>query len=81
MRDPAGAEHRLGRAAAALAVGALVGPELEGDRDDLAPRLALPQRGDGGVDPAAERHQHALAVARRHRRAVRPEPARPESAR
>ena len=62
--DPPGAEHRLGRAAAALAVGALVGPELERHRDDLAPGLALAQRRDGGVHPAAERHQHALAVAR-----------------
>ncbi len=62
MSYPAGPKHRLGRAAAALAVGSLVGPELERDRDDLAPRLALAQGGDGGVDAAAEGDEHALAV-------------------
>ena len=64
VRDPPGAQHRLGRAAAALAVGALVGPELERHRDYLSPRLALPQRRDRGVNPAAERHQDALPLAR-----------------
>ena len=45
-----------------LAIGPLVGPELEGDGDDVAPGLALAQRRDGGVDAAAEGDEHALAV-------------------
>src|SRR5512132_872181 len=59
---PAGAEHRLGGAAAALAVGLLVGPELEGDGDHLIPRLPLAQRGHRGIDAAADGYQDALAV-------------------
>ena len=62
--ERSGAEHRLGRAAASRAVVVPVGPELERDRDHLRPPLALEQRGDGGVDPAAHRHEHALAVGR-----------------
>ena len=79
--DPAGAEHRLGRAAAALPVGALVGPELEGDRDQLAPGLPLPQGGDRRVDAAAERDQDALADRRRLGKLAASDPASAESAR
>ena len=60
MRDPPRAEHRLGRAAAALPVGALVRPELEGDRDDLMAGVSLSERGDGRVDPAAEGDEDPL---------------------
>jgi hypothetical protein len=60
--DPAGAEHGLRRAAAALAVGPLIGPELEGDGDDLASGFPLPQGGHGGVDPATERDQDPLTI-------------------
>ena len=60
VREPAGAEHGLRRAAASLAVGPLVGPELERHGDDLAAGVTLPKGGHGGVDPAAERDQGAL---------------------
>ena len=68
MRDPervrerAGAAHGLGRAAGLRPVGALVRPELQRDRDDFRPALALEQRRHGGVHPAGERHQHPFAV-------------------
>ena len=66
MGEPAGAEHgERASSSSALGVGALVGPELQGHRDHLRPALALAQRGDRGVDAAAERDQHPLAGGRR----------------
>ena len=55
----AGAEHGLGRAAGLGAVGLGVGPELEGDADDLGAALAFEQGGDGAVDPAGHGDQDA----------------------
>ena len=57
----AGADHRLRRAAAPLAVGAPVGPELQRHRDHLRPPLALEQRRDRRIDSAAEGDEDALA--------------------
>ena len=77
MRDPERvrqaprAQHGLGRAAAPLAVGRLVRPELQRDGDHLGPALALEQRGDRGVHPAAEGDQDPLA-GRGARRAAAP---------
>ncbi len=68
MRDaervghPAGPEYRLGRAAAALPVGAHVGPELEGHRHRIAPGLPLAQGGDRRVDAAAECDEDPLTI-------------------
>jgi hypothetical protein len=63
--EPAGAEDGERRAAALGGVGAPVGPQLHRHPDNLRPVLALEQRGDRGVDPAAHRDQHALAACRR----------------
>ena len=52
--EPAGAEHRLRRAAGLGAVGLRVGPELDRDADHLGAALARQQRRDGAVD--ASRH-------------------------
>ena len=57
--ERAGAEHRLGRAAGLGPVGLGVGPELQRHADDLGAALALQQRGDGAVDPARHRDEHA----------------------
>ena len=65
MGQRPGADDRLGRAAASRPVGVPVGPQLQRHRDDLGAALALEQRGDGGVDPAAHRDEHALAGRRR----------------
>jgi hypothetical protein len=62
--DSAGAEHGLGRAAAALTVGLLIGPELEGDGNHVPPGLALAERRDRRVDAATEGDEHALAIIR-----------------
>ena len=67
VREPARAQDGGRRAAAALRVGAPVGPELERHGNDLRPALALAQGGHGGVDAAAERDQDALARGRRVR--------------
>ena len=61
MGERSGADHRLRRAAASRPVVAPVGPQLERHRDHLGAPLALQQRGDRGVHPAAERHEDALA--------------------
>ena len=63
MREPSRSQNGLGRAAAALAIGVLVRPELQRHRDDLAARLALSQGGDGRVHPATERNQNPLTTA------------------
>jgi hypothetical protein len=42
----------------------LISPELQGDGDDVAPRLPLPKCCDGGVDSSAERDQDSLTVRR-----------------
>ena len=57
-----GDPHRVGRAAAALAVVGRIGPELERDREDVGPSLALPQGRDGAVDATAHGNQHPLAA-------------------
>ena len=61
VRERAGAEHRLGRAAGLGAVGLGIGPELDRDADHLRPALALEQRGDGAVDAAGHGDGDALA--------------------
>jgi len=61
------AQHRLWRAATALAVGRLVGPELQRHRDHLGAPLALDQGRDRRVDTAAERDQHSAGPIGRQR--------------
>ena len=75
-----GADDRLRRAAASRPIRVPVGPQLQRHRDHLGAAAALEQRRDGGVDAAADRHQHAVcarrrvgeALARRGRGAERP---------
>ena len=67
--ERASAADGLRGAAAALAVVLGVGPQLQGDRDDLLAGARGEQRGDGGVDPAAHRDEGALRARARARRA------------
>jgi hypothetical protein len=84
MRDPervghlARAQNRLGGATAPLPVGALVRPQLHGHGNHVRPPLALEQRGDRTVHPAAERDKDSLALGRR-RGEGRPDPPVPRS--
>ena len=78
VRQRPGAAHRLSRAARALAVVGRIGPQLEGDRRDIASGARLEQRGDGAVHAAA--HGDEDAAGHRRQAAVGPgggaEPAR-----
>ena len=56
----AGADHRVGRAAALGAVALGVGPELERDRHDLVPGLERQLRRHRAVDATAHGHQRAI---------------------
>ena len=64
LPEAASAEHGLGRAAAPLPVGALVGPQLQRHRDHLRAALALEQRRHGRVHAPAEGDEDALAGGR-----------------
>ena len=65
--EPAGTQHRLGRAAGPGPVGLGVGPELHRHRDDIRPALALEDRRDGAVDAAGDGDQDAAGIGLRER--------------
>jgi len=59
--ERAGAEDGLGRAAGLGPVGLGVGPELDGDGDDVGAFLAGEQRGDGAVHAAGHGYGYAAS--------------------
>ena len=65
MGERAGAGHRLRRAAAALAVGGRVGPQLERDGHHLVAGVERELRGGGAVDAAAHGDERAPRLAAR----------------
>ena len=67
MRERARAEHRLGEQQLRSASVRRSAQSFSVTGDDLGAALALEQRGDRGVDAAAERDQNALAAGRRRR--------------
>ena len=68
--ERAGAGHGLGRAAAELAVGGRVGPQLERHGDHLVARVERELRSGGRVHPAAHRDERAPRAGRERGRAV-----------
>ena len=62
VRDRAGEPDGVRRAAGRLGVVLLVAPELDRDRDGVAPRARDQQRGDRRVDAAAHRDERAPRI-------------------
>ncbi len=71
VRERTRVADRLRRAAGALAVVLLVGPQLERDGDRVAAVAAGQQRDDRAVDAAGHRHQRPLLARGRRQRGLR----------